>query len=236
LFGVLALAVLGLVLFLRNNGERLPDTPVLLAPPPNGRVLTHIPVIDPGHGGEDGGAVSATGAREADINLQVAVKTDLLMRFLGVPSVMLRTEDISLHDPSAESLRDKKRSDLQNRAEMVNGIQDAVLLSIHQNTFGEPQYFGLQTFYASADGGKILAELIQHTAKASLDTKNTRMAAKAREDIYVLANVRCPAVLVECGFLSHPEEERRLRDDGYQTKLAAVMAASFLQWEAGVTP
>jgi N-acetylmuramoyl-L-alanine amidase len=242
LSAVLALTVLGLILHLRGGqtaeGGDLPpdDAPAILMPLPDGHIYTRIPVIDAGHGGEDGGAISVTGVREAEINLQVAVKIDLLMHFFGVPSVMLRTEDISLHDPSAQTIQEKKRSDLQNRAATVNGIQNAVLLSIHQNTFTDPQYSGLQAFYTPAEGSKALAERIQSTVKTSLDTTNTRLAAKAREDIYVLANVNCPAVLVECGFMSHLEEEKKLREDGYQTKLAAAITASFLQWEVGVNP
>lgn len=199
--------------------------------PVPGLRVAHIPVIDAGHGGEDGGASSDAGAREADLNLQVSAKIDALMRFYGVPSVMVRTEDISLHDASAQSLRDKKRSDLNNRVKLVEGIPNAALISVHQNTFSEPQYSGLHAFFGKAHGSKELAEMIQSNTKTHLDSANNRVAAPVRTDVFLMNRAACPAVLVECGFLSNPGEESRLRDNGYQTKLAATVAASFLQWE-----
>ena len=199
---------------------------------PTGRVFTHVPVIDAGHGGEDGGANSVSGVREAEINLQIAVKTDLLMRFYGIPSVMTRTEDISLHNASADTLRKKKQSDLQNRVALVQKIPDAVLLSIHQNTYTDPKYSGLQAFYGAAFGSKDLADTIQNTQKAFLDTNNNRHVSAVSKDVYLMNNVTCPAVLVECGFITNPGEERRLREDGYQTRLAAMLVSSFVQWES----
>lgn len=204
-----------------------------VGPAPAGRALRYHPVIDAGHGGEDGGASSDAGAREADINLQVAVKTDLLMRFMGVSTTMTRREDISLHDATARTFAEKKRSDLQNRAALVEKMKNALLLSIHQNTFPESKYFGLQAFYGNAHGSRELADEIQNTAIRRLDPDNTRKAATVREDIYLMNQVTCPAVLVECGFLTNPREERLLREDTYQTKLAAVITAAYLQWELG---
>lgn len=195
--------------------------------------LRHIPVIDAGHGGEDGGAFAEDGTREADINLQVAKKLDTLMRFYGLPTVMLRAEDVSLHDASADSLREKKRSDLKNRVKMVEEIDDAVLLSVHQNTFTSPQYFGLQAFFGKAFGSRELAELVQQTTKTQLDTGNTRKAATVRKDVFLMNSVTCPAVLVECGFLTNTGEFRRLKDDDYQKKLAATITSSYIQWELG---
>jgi len=199
---------------------------------PDGRVITHVPVIDAGHGGIDGGAISRTGVNESEINLQIAVKADLLMRFLGIPSVMVRTEDISIHDPDAKTVREKKRSDLNNRVKLVQNQPTAVLLSIHQNTFSNPKLFGLQAFYGKAHGSKDLADIIQNVQKTSLDTKNSRQITAVRKDVFLMNNVTCPAVLVECGFLTNADEERRLRDEKYQKKLAAVLVSSFLQWKA----
>jgi N-acetylmuramoyl-L-alanine amidase len=195
--------------------------------------LRHRPVIDAGHGGLDGGSIMDSGVREADLNLRVAVKTDFLMRFMGVPTVMLRQKDISLNDASAAgSIREIKRSDLINRAKRTDAVPDAVLLSIHQNYFTQSQYFGLQAFYGKTYGSRALAEIIQENATQRLDTANTRQSSPVNENIYLMANVHCPAVLVECGFLSHPGEAEKLQSDGYQIKLAALLTASFLRWEA----
>ncbi|MDR2670416.1 MAG: N-acetylmuramoyl-L-alanine amidase [Oscillospiraceae bacterium] len=194
--------------------------------------LRYRPVIDAGHGGLDGGSIMESGVREADLNLQVAVKTNLLMRFMGVPTVMLRQKDISLnHASDAGSIREIKRSDLINRVKRTEAVPDALLLSIHQNYFTESQYFGLQAFYGNAHGSRALAEIIQEIATQRLDTANTRQSAPVNKDLYLMANVHCPAVLVECGFLSHPAEAEKLQSDDYQTKLAALLTASFLRWE-----
>ncbi|MDR0381672.1 MAG: N-acetylmuramoyl-L-alanine amidase [Oscillospiraceae bacterium] len=208
------------------------SVPVTGPEPPFRPAPRHRPVIDAGHGGLDGGSVMESGVREADLNLRVAVKTDLLMRFMGVPTVMLRRKDIALNDASAAgSIREIKRSDLINRVKRTEAVPDALLISIHQNYFTESQYFGLQTFYGKAHGSRALAEIIQESATQRLDTANTRQSQPVNGDIYLMANVRCPAVLVECGFLSHPGEAKKLQSDDYQTKLAALLTAAFLNWE-----
>ncbi len=191
----------------------------------------HTPVIDAGHGGVDGGAVSITGVNESNINLQIALKAQLLFRFYGLDPVMVRTEDISIHDPASETIRDKKRTDLQNRVKLVEDTPNAVLLSIHQNTFEQAQYHGAQSFYAPTDGSRDLAQLLQSHIRTDLDTGNTREAKKIDSGVYIMNNITCPAVLLECGFLSNAEEEAKLRTDAYQTKLAALLIATFLEWE-----
>ncbi len=184
-------------------------------------------VIDAGHGGEDGGAVAADGTVESGINLAIARRLDLLLGLYGDAPVLLREEDISLHDPSATTLREKKRSDLQNRVAMVEAVEGATLLSIHQNSYPDSRYHGAQVFYA----GEISLPLAEHTQellRAGLDPENTRAAKPIPDTVYLMNHVSCPAVLVECGFLSNPEEAGRLRTEGYQTKIAAVLAAAWL--------
>ena len=198
---------------------------------PRGRVITHVPVIDAGHGGEDGGAPSISGVNESEINLEISAKTEWLMRFYGIRPVVVRREDISLHGPNANTLREKKREDLKARVKIVEDCPNAVLISIHQNTFSDAQYSGLQAFYSREYGSKELAEIIQNMTQTSLDTNNTRSVSKVSDNVYLMDNVTCPAVLVECGFLTNIAEEQLLRDDTYQTKLASVLLASFLQWE-----
>ena len=181
-------------------------------------------VVDPGHGGEDGGAVSVTGVPESQINLAIAKRLDALLGFYGENSYLMREEDISLHDSEAKTLREKKVSDLHNRAQLVGELEGAVLVSIHQNTFPQSKYHGTQVFFAPTQGSQALAETCQQAIHTSLQPDNSRQAKPIGDNVYLMNHVDCPAVLVECGFLSNPEEEAMLRQDGYQTKLAAVLA------------
>lgn len=186
-------------------------------------------VLDAGHGGEDGGAVSLTGVAESGINLAITLRVDQLLGFCGAPPVVLREEDVSLHDQGADTLREKKASDLRNRVQAVEQVGDAVLLSVHQNTFTDKKYHGAQVFYAPTEGSQTLAETMQEALRAALDPENGRQAKPIPDSVYLMNHVSCPAVLVECGFLSNPEEEALLRSADYQIRLAAVLAGVCLR-------
>lgn len=197
----------------------------VLGPAAEGPVL----VLDAGHGGEDGGAVSLTGVAESGINLAITLRVDQLLGFCGAPPVVLREEDVSLHDQGADTLREKKASDLRNRVQAVEQVGDAVLLSVHQNTFTDKKYHGAQVFYAPTEGSQALAEAMQEALRAALDPENGRQAKPIPDSVYLMNHVSCPAVLVECGFLSNPEEEALLRSADYQIRLAAVLAGVCLR-------
>ena len=188
-------------------------------------------VVDPGHGGEDGGAVSITGVPESGINLAIAKRLDALLGFYGEHCYLMREEDISLHDPEAQTLREKKVSDLHNRAETVQELEGAILVSIHQNMFPQSRYHGSQVFYAPTQGSQALAEALQTALQTHLQPDNSRQAKPIGDNVYLMNHVDCPAVLVECGFLSNPEEEAQLRREDYQTKLATVAAGVCLAQE-----
>ena len=185
-------------------------------------------VIDAGHGGEDGGAISLTGVSESHLNLAVAKRLDLILGLFGVHTLPLREEDVSLHDKSAQTLRQKKNSDLHNRADMVNNQQDAILLSIHQNSYPDGRYSGAQVFYAPTEGSRELAQIMQETLRLTLEPGNTREAKQIPDTIYLMNHISCPGVLVECGFLTNPREEQLLRSQAYQTKLAVALAGGYL--------
>lgn len=185
-------------------------------------------IIDPGHGGEDGGAVSASGQKESIINLSISHKLDDLLHFYGINSMMTREEDISIHDSKAKSIRDKKNSDIHNRVAMVQGTTNAWLISIHQNSFPETKYHGMQIFFANT-ASKDLAERMQENVRILLDPENKRQALKIHASVYLLNHVSCPAVLAECGFLSNPAEAQLLQENTYQKKIAITIAAAFLQ-------
>jgi N-acetylmuramoyl-L-alanine amidase len=185
-------------------------------------------ILDAGHGGEDGGAVSLTGCPESEINLAIVRKMDDLLAFYGVPHSLLRQEDISLHDSDAVTLREKKVSDLKNRVAAIQNTPNAVLLSIHQNSYPEQRYHGAQSFYAPTDGSQPLAQHIQTALQTALQPENSRQAKQIPDTVYLMNHIDCPAVLVECGFLTNPEEEALLRQDDYQKKLSVVLCAAWL--------
>ena len=185
-------------------------------------------VLDAGHGGEDGGAVSLTGVAESQINLAIVLKLRDVLGLYGVDPILLREEDISLHDDDANTLREKKRSDLKNRVAVIEAVEGGTLLSIHQNTYPGSRYHGAHVFYAPTEGSQELAEHFQNSIKAALQPENERAVKRIPDTVYIMNHVTCPAVLIECGFLTNPEEEALLRDEDYQRKLSAVIAAAWM--------
>ncbi len=184
-------------------------------------------VIDAGHGGEDGGAVSVSGKVESAINLSVARRLDALMGFVGVPPILLRDADISLHDADATTVTEKKKSDLQNRVARVNATDNAVLISIHQNTYTDSGNHGAQVFYADEASSLILAQTAQEALRLALDPENTRKPARISDSVYLMRHVTRPAILAECGFLSNPTEDQLLGTDAYQIKISMALAAAY---------
>lgn len=204
------------------------------AAPAFARLERQTLVIDPGHGGEDGGAVSPSGQEESQVNLEIARSLDALMGFYGVSARMTRTEDVSIHDPSAKTLREKKRSDLKNRVALIQSVENATQISIHQNASPVASHRGIQVFYGTQAQSRPLAQQVQKLLTETLAPEKERKAQAAPSSVYLMAHVTCPAILVECGFLSNPEEECLLREPAYQRKLAMSLAAGYLG--AGSTP
>ena len=184
----------------------------------------HTIVIDAGHGGVDGGATSCTGILESKFNLEIALKLNDLMHLLGYQTRMIRSEDISVYT-AGETIAAKKVSDLRQRAKMVNETENALLLSIHQNTFSDSRYSGPQVFYSSKGEGEALGKMMQQSLTEALNPGSNRMAKKA-EGIYLMQHIDCTGILIECGFLSNPVEEAKLRSPDYQRNLCSVIAAT----------
>ncbi|MBM6869238.1 N-acetylmuramoyl-L-alanine amidase [Pseudoflavonifractor phocaeensis] len=189
-----------------------------------------VPILDAGHGGEDGGAVSVTGVAESGINLAITRKLEWVLVLCGTVPEVLRREDVSLHDPEADTLREKKSSDLHNRAAAVEACPNGVLISIHQNSYPDSRYHGAQVFYGGGEGSALFAQQTQALLRQTLDPENSREAKPIPDTVYLMNHVTCPAILVECGFLSNPEEEQLLLRDDYQRKLALVLAGAWFQW------
>ena len=187
-------------------------------------------VIDAGHGGEDGGAVAVDGSKESDMNLAIARRLDALLVLLGEETRMTRTEDISIHDGSASTLREKKRSDLENRVELVNSTQGAILVSIHQNSLpSSKRTQGAQVFFRKEEGSAALANAVQHALNETVNLENEKVEKAIDPSIYLMKNVTAPAILIECGFLSNESETALLKSGEYQQKLAVVIASGLLQ-------
>lgn len=187
-------------------------------------------IIDAGHGGEDGGAVASDGTKESDLNLSVAKKTEAICGLLGYQSIMTREREDINYPKSATTIRAKKVADQKARVELINGTPNAVLLSIHQNVYPHSKPCGAQALFGKVDGSALFAELIQKNIAENVDQENRRNAAKISDDIYLMKKAQCPAVLVECGFMSNPDELKKLKSPEYQTKLAAVFVAAYIQF------
>lgn len=180
-------------------------------------------IIDAGHGGEDGGASSCTGVLESQINLEIAMRLNEMCHLLGYETKMIRTTDVSVYTQGT-TLAAKKASDLKNRVQRVNEEENGILISIHQNTFADSRYAGAQVFYAATPGSQGLAQRLQQQLGA-VDPGNHRRA-KAADHVYLLQHIERCGVLIECGFLSNPEEEAKLRSAEYQKMLCAAIVTA----------
>lgn len=180
-------------------------------------------VIDAGHGGVDGGAISCTGKSESAFNLEIALRLNDLFRLLGYNTAMIRLSDVSVYT-EGETIAQKKISDLKHRVRIVNEIENGLLLSIHQNIFSDSRYSGAQVFYGRENGSEDLAKELQQDFVSVLNSGSHRQAKKS-EGIYLMDRIKQPGVLIECGFLSNPEEEARLRSSDYQKKLVCIIAS-----------
>lgn len=180
-------------------------------------------VIDAGHGGVDGGATSVSGIPESQYNLEIARKLEDLFHLLGFQTKMIRRTDISVHT-SGETIAAKKISDLRQRVRLVNDAENPVLLSIHQNTFSDGKYWGAQVFYGSKGESRELAQLLQEEFCKTVNPGSQRQVKKA-EGIYLMQHIKGTGVLVECGFLSNPQEDAALRSAEYQRKICCILAS-----------
>lgn len=218
LFVLMLLACVALsVLFLILGAERAESSASA-----SGQIL----VIDPGHGGIDGGAVSDDGSKESDINLAVSLKLRSIAVLLGQP-VRLTREDDSSEVAYAEY---SEHEDLVRRTELINAQPGAVLISIHQNDFPSSQPSGAQVYYAEGEDSEKLGRLCHENLIRALDPENRRVAAPAPRALYITSHVNCPAVLVECGFMSNNFEVQKLCSERYQCSIALILAASLLQY------
>ena len=183
-----------------------------------------IVVVDAGHGGMDGGAVSKNGTMEKDINLNIAKRLEYYLTENGYTTVMTRISDTSLNDDSNASVRNKKREDLKKRKDLVENSGAFAYVSIHLNKFEQSSVKGAQVFYGkNNEGSKDLAECIRLSIVDNVDSSNQRILKPGDDSIFLLKNITIPAVIVECGFISNPDDEKLLQSEDYQDKLALAI-------------
>ena len=183
-------------------------------------------IVDAGHGGEDGGATSCSGVLESRFNLEIAMRLNDLLQFMGYDTKMVRTTDSAVHT-EGETIAARKRSDLNNRVRLVNGTENALLLSIHQNTFPDGRYSGPQVFYAK--GSEQLAKHVQSSLNQNLCPSSSRQAKEAK-GVFLMEHITSQGILLECGFLSNPQEEAKLRSPSYQQNLCCVIASALAEY------
>lgn len=193
-----------------------------------GDTNTGVLIIDPGHGGADGGAVAADGTNESTINLDIALRLDALARFFGQHTILTRDSNDLPYPESEDSIAKKKRWDQHRRLELINSNESAVLISIHQNKYPDPRPYGPQVLYSHSSDSEKLGVKCHELLNTCLSPENRRLAIPASDDIYLMKNAKCTAILVECGFLSNPHELCKLQDNTYQKKLAAILLSAYL--------
>ena len=187
-------------------------------------VRNHTIIIDPGHGGVDGGAVSICSVAEKEYNLQISLRLRDLLNLLGWQTRMIRETDESIYT-EGETIAAKKASDLKQRLRITEETKNPVFISIHQNFFPDSRYSGPQVFYARSKGSDTLAQALQKAMNGHLNP-GSRRECKQAQGIWLMERIQSPAVLIECGFLSNPREEAKLRSPEYQKKLSCVIAAT----------
>ena len=225
IFSILFLIILSAMLYFTFMANSSADG-VMTKP-----VLKQTVIIDAGHGGDDGGAIGIDGTVEKDINLDIALKLEKLLKFYGFVVIMTRTEDIMTCDDGLDSLRKRKVSDIHNRFDVLEKNPDAVFISIHQNKFEDNSQHGTQVFYSgNNDESKLLAESIQNSIVSVLQPDNSRVVKKSGSGIYLLYHAKLPAVLVECGFISNPAEVKKLNDENYRMKIAILIADGLIKY------
>ena len=177
-------------------------------------------VIDAGHGGIDAGTIGVDGAKEKDINLNIALKLYDFARVSGINATLIRTGDYQYYRKGD----DTKRSDLYNRMDCINSVHNSTLVSIHQNHFENEKEHGMQIWYSpNDDKSPVLADSILDVTKKFLQPDNQRLNKKSDSAYYLLHKAKVPSVMVECGFMSNTKENSDLQNNDYQNKLAYLI-------------
>lgn len=184
-------------------------------------------VIDAGHGGLDAGTIGVDGAKEKDINLKISLMLYDFAMVSGINSSLIRDGDYLFYKDND----DKNRSDLYNRLDYINTIENATLISIHQNHFTDEREWGMQIWYSpNTDNSKIIADNILEIFKQNIQPNNNRLNKKSDNSYYLLHKASVPSVMVECGFMSNNDENKKLQDSEYQGNIAFSIVLGFSKY------
>lgn len=224
------LLIISTVCFQRINSVSVPAS-VSVSSEPELPVI----IIDAGHGGVDGGSSGADGTVEKDINLSIALKLRDMLEFYGYETVMIREDDRSIHSEDADTIREKKVSDLHNRLNIINSTDNCLFISIHQNYFEQSKYSGTQVFYSPNNSeSEKLAQVMQETIVDMIQNDNTRQIKQAEKSLYLLYNAQKPAIMIECGFMSNEKELSLLKSDDYQKQMALSITNGILKYTQNI--
>ena len=187
-------------------------------------------VLDAGHGGMDSGAVGVTGVLEKDVNLSIVLMLRDMFEMSGFEVVLTRDKDISIYDDGVEGIRNQKLNDMDNRLKIIQSYPDSLFLCIHQNNYTDPRYFGGQMFYNNNNpNNRTLAQIMQNKF-AELQEGNDREIKLTGNELFLLKSNKNPSLMIECGFLSNPEEEQNLASREYQQKVAFTVFSGVMEY------
>ncbi|MEG0614359.1 MAG: N-acetylmuramoyl-L-alanine amidase [Oscillospiraceae bacterium] len=193
-------------------------------------------VLDAGHGGMDGGCSSADGVTEKGINLNIMSNLKDLCTVFGYNVEVTRDEDTSIHDKGVEGIGNQKRSDMDNRLAIFNKYDNAFCVSIHQNKFTDPQYSGAQMFYSDTNPeNEKIARIMQNQFVKNIQPENTREIKLCGKELFLCYFCKNPTVMIECGFLSNPEEAVKLQSEDYQKQVAFTIFSGINEYLAQKT-
>lgn len=200
--------------------------------PTSGAAASDKPVIvlDAGHGGLDSGAVGSSGTLEKDVNLSVVLTLRDMFQMSGFEVVLTRDQDISIYDDGVVGIRNQKLNDMDNRLKIIQSYPDSIFLCVHQNNYTDPRYFGAQMFYNNNNPqNRTLAQIMQNSF-VKLQPENDREIKLSGEELFLLKSNKNPSLMIECGFLSNPDEERDLSTWEYQQKVAFTIYSGVMEF------
>lgn len=201
--------------FFYSHRKPVEIIPVMAVP-----VTNKVIILDAGHGTPDEGAESTNGVTEAKLNLEITLKLQKILESSGATVILTRSDDNSIYEIDSHTIREKKVSDVRNRVKIGNNSSADIFVSIHLNKLAESKYSGWQTFYKNGDeSSKNLANCIQNSLNTTMSKENNR-TPHTLSSVYIMKHIEIPITIVECGFLSNPEEEKLLQTDDYQNQLA----------------
>ena len=195
----------------------------------NTNITYPVLILDAGHGGADGGAISVTGGKESEINLTITKKAEYLAAFFGIKTAMTRDSETIDYPENCATIHEKKVYDTKSRVELINSANNPVLISIHQNKFDDSSVSGVQVFFGNNEKSSNLADSLTENLKSFV--KTVRNPKQISDSIYIFKHISCPAIMIECGFISNSSENSLLNYNEYQNKLAISIISGYLSYE-----